>query len=222
MQFKQIFIPTKGRNTYTGLTYNTGTTIVNNGGAGGGGTNYWTLENNSRIYTEYDVIGKQDVSAYGGGDVPEYFISVIDNLTSTSTTDALSANQGRVLKELIDNYSGGTASTVSWNNVTNKPTTITGYGITDAYTKSQVDNLLTSKSDTGHTHTFSSITNKPTTIAGYGITNAYTKSQVDNLLVGKSDTDHTHTFASITDKPTTLSGYGITDAVITIMVFVCY
>ena|GEM_PF-3797517 len=31
----------------------------------------------------------------GGGDMP----SVIDNLTSASTTDALSANQGRVLNE---------------------------------------------------------------------------------------------------------------------------
>lgn len=30
-------------------------------------------------------------------------IAVVDNLTSTSATDALSANQGRVLKELIDN-----------------------------------------------------------------------------------------------------------------------
>ena len=29
-------------------------------------------------------------------------INIVDNLTSTSATDALSANQGRVLKELID------------------------------------------------------------------------------------------------------------------------
>ena len=212
MQFKQIFIPTKGRNTYTGLTYNTGTTIVNNGGAGGGGTNYWALENNIRISTEYEVIGKQDISAYGDGAFAAYSLSVIDNLTSTSTTDALSANQGRVLKQLIDNYSGGTASSVSWNNVTDKPTTIAGYGITNAYTKSQTDTLLAGKSSTSHTHTFASITNKPTTIVGYGITDAYTKSQTDTLLAGKSDTGHTHTFASITDKPTTIAGYGITDA----------
>ena len=33
-------------------------------------------------------------------------ISIIDNLESTSITDALSANQGRVLKELIDDVSG--------------------------------------------------------------------------------------------------------------------
>ena len=36
----------------------------------------------------------------GGGGAS---ITVVDNLTSTSTTDALSANQGRVLKGLVDN-----------------------------------------------------------------------------------------------------------------------
>lgn len=33
-------------------------------------------------------------------------LTVIDNLTSTSTTDALSANQGRILKDLIDGFTG--------------------------------------------------------------------------------------------------------------------
>ena len=38
---------------------------------------------------------------------------------------------------------GGTVSgPVSWNNITNKPTTIAGYGITKAYTKSQVDQKI--------------------------------------------------------------------------------
>lgn len=32
----------------------------------------------------------------------EETITVINNLTSTSTTDALSAKQGKVLKEMID------------------------------------------------------------------------------------------------------------------------
>lgn len=37
---------------------------------------------------------------------------VIDNLTSTSTEDALSANQGRVLKEMIDSIDGGNGGSV--------------------------------------------------------------------------------------------------------------
>ena len=51
----------------------------------------------------------------------------------------------------------------------NKATTLSGYGITDAYTESEIDNMLSSKAD------------KATTLAGYDITDAYTKTQIDNL-----------------------------------------
>lgn len=43
--------------------------------------------------------------------------------------------------------------------LTSKPTTLAGYGITDA-------------AASGHTHAFSSLTGLPTTLAGYGITDA--------------------------------------------------
>lgn len=55
-----------------------------------------------------------------------------------------------------------------------KSTTLAGYGITDAYTKTETDNkigeLTTGKAD------------KATTLSGYGITNAYTKTEVDGKL----------------------------------------
>ena len=51
-----------------------------------------------------------------------------------------------------------------------KATTLAGYGITNAYTKNQVDDLLNDKADAA------------TTLAGYGIADAYTKKQVDDLL----------------------------------------
>jgi hypothetical protein len=61
---------------------------------------------------------------------------------------------------------GTTAGTVaegnhthSFSSLTSRPTTLAGYGITDA-------------ASSGHTHTFASITSKPTTLAGYGITDA--------------------------------------------------
>lgn len=71
----------------------------------------------------------------------------------------------------------------------NKPTTLAGFGITDAAAAS-------------HIHTFSALSNKPSTLAGYGITDA-------------AAYNHAHTFAAITNKPTTLNGYGITDAALT-------
>lgn len=55
-----------------------------------------------------------------------------------------------------------------------KATTLAGYGITDAYTKTQTDakitELTTGKAD------------KATTLSGYGITDAYTKTEVDGKL----------------------------------------
>lgn len=55
-----------------------------------------------------------------------------------------------------------------------KATTLAGYGITDAYTKTQTDTkiteLTTGKAD------------KATTLSGYGITDAYTKTEVDGKL----------------------------------------
>jgi hypothetical protein len=94
----------------------------------------------------------------------------------------------------------------SFAQIASKPTTIGGYGITDAFTKSAADGFY---SPLGHTHTFASLTSKPTTIAGYGITDAFTQSAADGLY---SALGHTHTFASLTSKPTTIAGYGITDA----------
>jgi len=69
-----------------------------------------------------------------------------------------------------------------------RATTLAGYGILDAYTKTQTDSLLSRKADLANT------------LGGYGITDAYTVSQVDNLLLGKAN------------NANTLGGYGITDA----------
>ncbi|WP_312818128.1 hypothetical protein [Pseudomonas sp.] len=69
-----------------------------------------------------------------------------------------------------------------------KATTLAGYGITDAFTQTQVNSLLAGKAA------------KATTLGGYGIADAYTQAQVNSLLAAKAD------------KATTLSGYGISDA----------
>ncbi|MEE1882857.1 phage tail protein [Pseudomonas soli] len=74
------------------------------------------------------------------------------------------------------------------NSKADKATTLAGYGIADAYTKTQVDAALNGKASTA------------TTLSGYGITDAYTKTQTDTALNGKAA------------KATTLGGYGITDA----------
>lgn len=67
-------------------------------------------------------------------------------------------------------------------------TTLSGYGITDAYTKTEVDSKLSGKASNANS------------LSGYGIEDAYTKTQVDTELAKKAP------------KATTVAGYGISDA----------
>ena len=61
------------------------------------------------------------------------------------------------------------------DNKADKATTLSGYGITDAYTKTEADNSLANKAD------------KATTLEGYGITDTYTKSYIDKSLNNKQE-----------------------------------
>lgn len=60
-------------------------------------------------------------------------VNVVDNLTSESTVDALSANQGRVLKGLIDNIkTGDTLNYVDLNTLIDKVYIGYGHNLTNA------------------------------------------------------------------------------------------
>ena len=159
------------------------------------------------------------------------------------------------------------SGSVAWSSITSKPTTISGYGITDAVTTTgnqtisgiktfsndvQVSsNLIVNGTVTGSSFSgsvaWSSITSKPTTVSGYGITDAnpaftgdVTKAlngtaltlatvnsnigafgsatvspivtvNAKGLVTAVTTATITPAWSSITSKPTTLSGYGITD-----------
>ena len=97
-----------------------------------------------------------------------------------------------------------TEQTNDFGDLRNVPTTLEGYGITDAATSAQgalADTALQSVA-------FGDLTSTPTTLSGYGITDAATSAQgalADTALQSVA-------FADLTSKPTTLAGYGITDA----------
>lgn len=84
-----------------------------------------------------------------------------------------------------------------WSTITGTPTTLGGYGITDAFSQAAADLRY---APIVHSQAWSTISGTPTTLLGYGITDAYTKGQVDTALGGKAN------------AATTLAGYGITDA----------
>ena len=126
-------------------------------------------------------------------------------LTSYTETDpVVGAITGIVKADGAGNISAAVAGTdylasVAFSDLTSTPTTIAGYGITDAVEDfADLGTTPTTISGYGITDAFdgafSSLTSKPTTIAGYGITDAVAD------------------FADLGTTPTTLAGYGITDA----------
>lgn len=98
---------------------------------------------------------------------------------------------------------------LSWSDILNKPTTRDGFGLTDVYSKTEVDDLIENAAPGDHTHDFSEIKNTPTTLAGYGITDAYNKVETDTLLDGKSDIGHTHDADEITGLTEAIQALGV-------------
>lgn len=82
-------------------------------------------DSNGNIHSKYSFIGDAEISAYGAGSSSgSGGVTIYDGLDSTSTDIALSANQGRYLKSLIDNIDVGNVD------------------LSNYYTKTQVDDLI--------------------------------------------------------------------------------
>ena len=116
----------------------------------------FTINSNGDLQVKVNVIGEKDVSAYGSGSSSSSgAITIVDNLTSTATTAALSANQGRVLKNLIDNIDVGNIDV----------------DLSDYYTKSEVNNSFASSN---HNHSVA-------TTSASGFMSASDKSKLDGI-----------------------------------------
>ena len=133
----------------------------------------------------------------------------LDGLSNTSIT---TNTAGEILKWNGTAWINNTLSeagisavghTHAFSELTSRPTTLSGYGITDAATSS-------------HNHTLDALSNTTITSNTAGeILKWSGTAWINNTLAeaGISAVGHTHSFSEITSKPTTLSGYGITDAV---------
>ena len=99
------------------------------------------LSNDQLYLVDPQFTGNKLLKTDAAGNVVESDITpsdipgVIDNTTSTSVTDALSANQGRVLQEQIDQLKALGRFLSNWNSTTGLPTTNPpGYDVGDTYT----------------------------------------------------------------------------------------
>ncbi|CCH54496.1 GK12566 gene product from transcript GK12566-RA [Fibrisoma limi BUZ 3] len=135
--------------------------------------------------TSYQVIKFDGVIGLVGPLTTSFAFAGIPQNQSTTIT----LSGGTTVTVSVLGSGGGVSSGISsFTALTDRPTTLSGYNITNAYTQTQINSLLSVKANTA------------TTLSGYGIGDAYTQSQVNTLLSGKATT------------ATTLSGYGITNA----------
>ena len=137
---------------------------------------------------------------------------LIDGVAGTINAGALTGNLPAIDGSAL---TGITASSIAFSNITSRPTTISGYGISDAYTKTEVDNAITSSVlPSGSAQSIDVVAADSTVLVDSvnGTLNATTLTGALPAINGSALTNITTTFANITSTPTTLAGYGITDA----------
>ena len=103
---------------------------------------------------------------------------------------------------------GGSGTVVTWGSIADKPTTLAGYGITDAVDAEQFADGLADKAALNHNHTVSDITDFPSDLVHDNeLSNYVTNSTFTSAINNKAELSHTHTKSQITDFPTKLSEF---------------
>ena len=141
---------------------------------------------------------------------------LVDGVNGTINASALSGTFPAIDGSNITNL---TIPAQTFASITGKPTTLAGYGITDATSNNNpaftgaVDFTGATSIDfntvTINNLEFADISTTPTTLAGYGITDGF---DGDYGSLSNTPTLFSGVFADLTSKPTTIAGYGITDA----------
>ena len=143
------------------------------------------------------LTGSELTIAVQGGTTKQATITQVGAFTLTNT--------GTVTNKSISG-SANTFSNIPWGTIVSTPTSLSGYGITDAITSASASATFALIS---HNQAWSTITNTPTTLNGYGITDAITSATAASTYATIA---HNQAWGTITGTPTTLAGYGISDA----------
>ena len=128
------------------------------GGSESGGTSYERLDR----WSDYTTAKAAAVlSAFLGNDLNDRLKKVEGGaLTSVDWSIIKNKPTSMPASDVPAWAKAATKPTYAWSEITGKPNTLQGYGITNAASIS-------------HTHAFSALTNKPTTIDGYGIVDTF-------------------------------------------------
>lgn len=181
----------------------------------------WTLDTNTYLTGNQSITLSGDATGSGATSISVTLAN--SGVTAGNYTKVAVDSKGRVTSgsnpTTLSGYGITDASlnthTHTFAELTSKPTTLSGYGITDSVVFSNDTRLTDARTPTAHTHPWSEITSKPTTLSGFGITDNVVLTNDSRLSDARTPLSHTQAWSTITSTPTTISGYGITDAVLT-------
>ncbi len=160
---------------------------------------FWVVDNSGAAGTHHVTIAPAPGDLINGVNAP--YVGIKTNYGMAVIRPA--GSDGWTITEIGPNV---VPSAVPWSNITGEPTTLAGYGITDAYTKTAGDARY---APVAGPFPWADVTGEPTTLGGYGITDAYTKTAADARYAPIAGG---FPWADVTGTPTTISGYGLTDA----------
>lgn len=169
------------------------------GGVSAYGTNSTQSTSSGLVNTLYRYINLTDGTAF-----------------SDSNNDTFDAYTIKQLYDRIVSLQNGALTSVSWSIIHDKPTTLSGYGITDAYTKTEITSLLSSYALQSQLPTSEQISHWDTaytnnhTHSNKSALDNITQAQIDwvNSLIDKITYDSTNTSVKI--NPNLYSEGGIT------------
>lgn len=140
----------------------------------------------------------------GGGAVDFNRLDAWSEYTSAKDDWVLAASLGYNLHTRVTALEGSTGSSVSWSNVTGKPTTLAGYGITDAKIANGVIKLGANSITplTSHQTIYNlTIQGAGTTIGTFDPNGAAKTINITPANIGAATASHTHSYSSLTGKP---------------------
>ena len=180
------------------------------------------LDENGLLYFWQKIVNKFVAKETGKGlSTNDYTTTEKDKLGSLPGIKQIGSGLTLTEQGVLNATGGGTADSVAWENVTNKPNTLEGYGITDAAPAADLPKPSSTSPKMAGTaavgtettfargdHVHPSDTTKANAAELYKKTETYSKTEID----GKGYLTEHQDISGKADKATTLAGYGITDA----------
>jgi hypothetical protein len=166
-----------------------------------------SIEAKSNFWSSLAISALGQGSGGGGGSATALSQLVDVQLSNLQNGQAL-VYDSTLNKWVNSNVQGGSTA---WADITGKPTTISGYGITDAYISNGTI-VIGNNSITPVTSLSGYATQSWVQDQGY-LTSSAISDMATKTWVGHQGFLTSVAFGDLTSHPTTLSGYGITDAV---------